>query len=117
MITKDNFDAKIMGKRLKTLRKSKQLTQAQLAEVLNVGYDMIGRYENGKTPLGPDLIVAICNYFGCSTDYLYFGREYEQMNENDMIQKITMLLPRTPDIGMKVVLDMLLVLNKEQSVE
>ena len=107
------FDASEMGKRLKKLRKSQNLTQAQLAEALNVGCDMIGRYENGKTPLGPDLIVTICNFFHCSTDYLYFGREKETMNGNDMIQKITMLLPNTPEEGVKVVLDMLLVLNKD----
>ena len=107
------FDASEMGKRLKKLRKSQHLTQAQLAEALNVGCDMIGRYENGKTPLGPDLIVTICNFFPCSTDYLYFGREKETMDGNDMIQKITMLLPNTPEEGVKVVLDMLLVLNKD----
>lgn len=107
------FDASEMGKRLKKLRKSQYLTQAQLAEALNVGCDMIGRYENGKTPLGPDLIVTICIFFHCSTDYLYFGREKETMNGNDMIQKITMLLPNTPEEGVKVVLDMLLDLNKD----
>lgn len=31
-----------------------------------------------------------------------------------MIQKITMLLPNTPEEGVKVVLDMLLVLNKDE---
>ena len=107
------YDANKMGKRLRKLRKSQHMTQAQLAEVLNVGDDMIGRYENGKTPLGPDLIVTICNFFHCSTDYLYFGEEREELNGNDMIQKITMLLPKTPEEGMKVVLDMLLVLNKD----
>lgn len=50
-------------------------------------------------PLGPDLIVTICNFFHCSTDYLYFGEEREEMNGNDMIQKITTLLPKTPEEG------------------
>lgn len=78
---------------------------------------MCNSYENGKTPLGLDFIVTICNFFHCSTYYLYFGREKEIVNGNDMIQKITMILPNTPEEGVKVVLDMLLVLGDDLAID
>ena len=99
--------------KLQAMRTALESFDIELIGLADIDSELPSINENGKTPLGPDLIVTICNFFHCSTDYLYFGREKETMSGNDMIQKITMLLPNTPEEGVKVVLDMLLVLNKD----
>lgn len=60
----------ILPERLKLLRKSKRLTQDQLAEVLNIGIQSIKRYETGKQDASSTHVVLIADFFGVSTDYL-----------------------------------------------
>ena len=42
------YDAKQFGKRLQKLRKSRKITQAELAEKLFLSEDTISNIENGK---------------------------------------------------------------------
>lgn len=60
----------ILPERLKLLRKSKRLTQDQLAEVLSIGIQSIKRYETGKQDASSTHVVLIADFFGVSTDYL-----------------------------------------------
>lgn len=59
-----------MSNRLKTLRKEKGLTQADLAKVLNTNQSQYGKYENGKTNLTVENAKILANYFGVSIPYL-----------------------------------------------
>lgn len=71
----------ILPERLKSLRKSKRLTQDQLAEVLNIGIQSIKRYETGKQDASSTHLVLIADFFHVSTDYL-LGRS----NNPDMAE-------------------------------
>lgn len=59
-----------MSNRLKKLRKEKELTQADLAKVLNTNQSQYGKYENGKTNLSIENAKILAEYFGVSTPYL-----------------------------------------------
>ena len=59
-----------MSNRLKTLRKEKGLTQADLAKVLNTNQSQYGKYENGKTNLTVENAKILANYFGVTLPYL-----------------------------------------------
>ena len=60
----------IFAERLKELREENNLNQTQLAKALGVSVACVNRWE--KSVRVPDInsIIVICNYFGCSSDYL-----------------------------------------------
>ena len=52
------YDAKIVGERIKELRKKKGLTQSQVAEILCISdKSTVSKIENGIKPLSIDLSV------------------------------------------------------------
>lgn len=67
-----SFDPVKCGIRIRELRKRKDLTQAKLAEELNVYSKYISKIERGSTA-SIDLFVQIAEFFEVSTDYLLLG--------------------------------------------
>ncbi|HJB25770.1 MAG TPA: helix-turn-helix domain-containing protein [Firmicutes bacterium] len=58
------------GYRLRELRLSKQMTQAQVAKRLNLSKTTISGYENNiKTP-SIDVLVRLANLYGVTSDYI-----------------------------------------------
>lgn len=58
------------AQRLRRLRKSRNLTQEALAEILDVSKSCISQYERTLSMPGPDILCHLSQYFGVSTDYL-----------------------------------------------
>lgn len=58
----------------KSLRKERGLSQAQLAEALNVSKACISMIEIGKNDPTANTLLKYADFFQCSTDYL-LGRE------------------------------------------
>ena len=56
--------------RLKEIRKSRKLTQAQVAEVVSCSVATYSRYESGSRQPSVDTLVMLADFFGVSTDYL-----------------------------------------------
>lgn len=59
----------MLGSRLKTLRKSKGMTQHALGRALGVSASAIGMYEQGRREPDHETIAALCHLFGVSSDY------------------------------------------------
>ena len=59
-----------IGKRIKDLRKSQDVTQEKLADYLNISYQSVSKWENGLALPDLTLIPALSNFFGVSADYL-----------------------------------------------
>lgn len=59
-----------LGEKLQTLRRSRGLSQEQLAEILEVSRQAVSKWENGESAPDLDRLRAICTYFGVTTDYL-----------------------------------------------
>jgi len=58
--------------RLKHLREERELSQIQLAKILNISRQSVSNYENGlRFPNDEKLIIYIANYFNVSIDYLF----------------------------------------------
>lgn len=58
------------GKHLKLLRKSKNLTQKQLAIFVDASESGIQNYELGTRKPTYDMLIALADYFDVSLDYL-----------------------------------------------
>lgn len=56
------------GKALRYLRRNKDYTQQELADMLNVVPQTVSKWENGVNQLDMDSITSICSIFGISTD-------------------------------------------------
>ncbi|BBM20844.1 helix-turn-helix domain-containing protein [Lactobacillus pentosus] len=58
------------GDKLKSLRKAKKLTQAELAQQLDISKWAITSYEQGKTYPSIEVLIKICAVLDTSSDYL-----------------------------------------------
>lgn len=71
------------GERLRRLRKDRDITQGQLAEVIGVVPSAIGKYERiANSYPSVEALIKIADYFDVSTDYLLKGTIVEVNNEN-----------------------------------
>lgn len=63
-------DQKTIGVQIKRMRKSKGMTQEQLAEKTGVGITHISHIETGRSVPSLEMIISFINAFGCSADEL-----------------------------------------------
>ncbi len=61
---------KTFAERLKYLRNEKELSQRQLAILLNINYKAVQRWENETNTPNAEAIVLLAKYFNVSADYL-----------------------------------------------
>lgn len=64
-----------LGERLQELRKSRGMSQEQLAEQAGVSRQSVSKWELGESAPELDKVVALCDFFGITTDYLLKGGE------------------------------------------
>lgn len=64
------FDYLSVGRKIKELRDKKRLSQAELAEMIDVSTPYISNIENGHKFLKIETLVAICNTLGVTPDIM-----------------------------------------------
>ena len=64
------FAREKFGLRLLILRKQRKLSQGSIAELLGVSSAQVSDMENGKRGTTLDKLVALCEYYHVSADYL-----------------------------------------------
>ncbi|MBO5165181.1 MAG: helix-turn-helix domain-containing protein [Lachnospiraceae bacterium] len=69
----------IIGRKIKTLRKNKKITQEQLAEILMVSAQSVSKWENGISVPDIDLLPIIARYFGITMDE-FFNYRLDSLN-------------------------------------
>lgn len=62
---------------IEKLRKQRRLTQEQLADIIGIGRDTLGRYEAEVTDMKVSVLIALADYFNVTTDYI-LGRSTKQ---------------------------------------
>lgn len=68
-----------IGRKIQTLRRNKNMTQGQLAEVLSVSAQSVSKWENGLSVPDISLLPIIARYFGITMDEL-FGYRLDALN-------------------------------------
>lgn len=71
-----------IGERLTNLRKSKNLSQEQVADKLNVTRQTISKWETDQSMPDLDKVVPLCELFGISTEELLNGKVNTPTNSN-----------------------------------
>lgn len=59
-----------MLNRVAQLRADSNLTQRQLASMVNINYSVLSRIETGERPLKDDEVILLADFFKVTTDYL-----------------------------------------------
>lgn len=59
-----------MNNRLRDLREDRDLTQMQMAKILNMSQTGYSKYETGENDIPTDVLVQLAIYFGTSVDYI-----------------------------------------------
>lgn len=77
------------GNRLYELRKSKNVSQEELAELLDVSRQSISKWENDKAYPEMTRLLFMSDYFGVSLDYLMRGTESADNAENKENRSVT----------------------------
>ncbi|OQQ92002.1 helix-turn-helix domain-containing protein [Ligilactobacillus salivarius] len=60
----------MLGNNIKELRKSKRMTQRDLAEAMKVSQQTVGAWETERAIPGADTLSELADYFNVTTDYL-----------------------------------------------
>lgn len=69
-ITNKEIDKILIGERLRKIRKDNNITQEELANILNTTHSTISAYESGKTTILTAFAYEICKRYNISMDYL-----------------------------------------------
>lgn len=86
------FDQKAFGRRVKYLRKKKNLTLEQMSSALNIGIDHLSRIELGKRGTSIDLLLDIAELLDVTVDFLVRGVERPTQPTEKLIAQIRELL-------------------------
>lgn len=64
----------MLGLRIALLRRQQGLSQTELARRLHISASAVGMYEQGRREPSLDIIVALAEVLGVSTDFLLTGK-------------------------------------------
>ena len=67
---------KFIGSKIKSFRESRDMTQDDLADLLNTTRQSISRYENGERKANQDLLFELASIFKVSLDDFFPEREF-----------------------------------------
>lgn len=67
----------VFSERLKELRKSKNLSQKELAKILHTTNSSVCDWECGRTEPNLDTVLKIAQFFEISTDFLFGLNDYK----------------------------------------
>lgn len=59
-----------MYKRIRELREDKDLTQRQIAQILNMSQTGYNQYEIGKNDISTQVLIKLANFYNISVDYI-----------------------------------------------
>lgn len=59
-----------MKTRIRDLREDRDLTQSEIAQLLNIHQSTYSDYESGNLNLPVEALVTLANFYNTSTDYL-----------------------------------------------
>ena len=62
-----------IGSRIREVRRSANMTQEKLADLMGVSVNYLGEVERGRKPLSRSLANHFCSFFRVTYDYLYHG--------------------------------------------
>lgn len=89
-----------LADRLKELRKSNNITQAELGKIVGVGKTTVSMYETGNSAPSDEIKLKICEYFNVSLDFLLGKTDIKNYDDDKPIGNIN---KKTKDNGISTI--------------
>mgnify|MGYP003417563118 FL=1 len=86
-----------VGQFIAECRKKKDLTQAQLAEKLNITDRAISKWENGKAMPDSALMLDLCDILGINVNELLCGEVSDQEQRNEQLDELIYLMAKNEE--------------------
>jgi len=77
---------KLLGKRIREIRKSKNLTQEKLAEMIEIGFSSLSYIETGRNYPSPETLQKICKVFNVEPCELF--KFTPDKSDEEMLEEI-----------------------------
>lgn len=106
----------MIGDKIKELRNKKGLYQQELADIMNVSKSTIAMWETNKREPSSEMLIALANFFECSTDYL-MGRNGKFNSDETTTDELVILNRNAKKLSpekQKKLLDMARLMFKEE---
>lgn len=83
-----------IGNRIQQLRKNKNISQEELASIMNVSRQAVSKWESNISIPDIEKIIDLSKYFSVSTDYLLLGKveENQSNSKNELYLIISMII-------------------------
>ena len=92
-----------IGKFIAECRKKENLTQAQLAERLNITDRAVSKWENGRAMPDTSIMLELCNILGISVNELLSGGEINMENNNQQNEELLLDLAKELEQKNKII--------------
>ena len=99
------LDYEIISKKIKEARKSASLTQAELAERVNVSTNAIAKLETNLMNISLQTLVNIANVLNIDINYLLFNRDIKEKTSQDIFldSLVSDLSPKDKDLIIHII--------------
>ncbi|MCH5276180.1 MAG: helix-turn-helix domain-containing protein [Lachnospiraceae bacterium] len=100
------MDQNKIGRFIAECRKAKQLTQAQLAEKLNITDRAISKWETGKGMPDSSIMLGLCDILGISVNELLRGESIEMENYSKAAEENLLAMKRETEKQHRLMLNL-----------
>ena len=66
----NEHEVNVMFRRIRDLREDHDLTQKEMANILNCSQQVYSNYELGQRDIPTDILIKLSNYYNISIDYI-----------------------------------------------
>ena len=92
-----------IGKFISECRKKENLTQAQLAEKLNITDRAVSKWENGKAMPDSSIMLDLCSFLNISVNELLRGEKINMENNNKQNEELLLSLAKELEQKNKII--------------
>lgn len=108
-----NSVKKVFGSNLRILRKSRNLTQEKLSELVGMDSQSIKFIETGRTFVSSEVIAKLSNYFNVEPEYFFKNHEYDlTVQDINIKQEINRLLSDCDEALLQTIFNVIVALKK-----
>lgn len=97
---------KLIGQRIKNLRREKNYTQEDFSELLGISTEHLSRIETGSCRPSLQLIEKICNILETTEETVMFGGRNNNQNYAELANKISCLSPEKQQ-AISIIIDLI----------
>jgi transcriptional regulator with XRE-family HTH domain len=77
----NNLGGIVMYRRIKDLRQDKDMTQAQMGEILSCSQRVYSNYERGEVDIPSAILIKLADFHSVSIDYILERTDKKEVNQ------------------------------------